>query len=370
MNSRSPTTTATQEDRFGRLRLIGWWDQHKLERARVLVVGCGALGNEVLKNLALLGVRRLVIADRDNVDISNLSAACSSVPRTLASRRWPRPHAAFASCFPTYKCSPSSPTLCISLGWVCSCGPTSYSPDSTTARPGCGSTAPPGSWASPGSRRHRRDQRRSPGLPPGKAPCYECTLGEVDWALLDQRMSCNLLAPGREDSERYRPRYHNSSIIAGIQVQEAVNFCTACRLLASRGFVFEGLNHTSYVVQYTENPDCHKPLPAGGDRASCARTSERTGLLGESLQPAPVEIYMAMPRLRWSSVAMSSTAWCARNAVKTTGTGAGSGRKCALRARLLPALTAPCEWLKTIHSYHGTEDFGQCRLEPTRCAAL
>src|SRR5208282_4324262 len=29
---------------------------------------------------------------------------------------------------------------------------------------------------------------------PGQAPCYECTLGEVDWAILQRRMSCNLLA--------------------------------------------------------------------------------------------------------------------------------------------------------------------------------
>ena len=26
--------------------------------------------------------------------------------------------------------------------------------------------------------------------------------------------------------------------------------------LASKGYVFEGLHHTSYVVEYTENPDC------------------------------------------------------------------------------------------------------------------
>jgi molybdopterin/thiamine biosynthesis adenylyltransferase len=38
-----------------------------------LVVGAGALGNEVIKNLALLGVRRLLIADRDRVEASNLT---------------------------------------------------------------------------------------------------------------------------------------------------------------------------------------------------------------------------------------------------------------------------------------------------------
>ena len=32
------------DDRYSGLRLIGWWDQDKLARARVLVVGAGALG--------------------------------------------------------------------------------------------------------------------------------------------------------------------------------------------------------------------------------------------------------------------------------------------------------------------------------------
>src|ERR1700693_2548003 len=65
--------SAAQEDRFHRFLLIGWWDQAKLRRARVLVVGAGALGNEIVKNLALLGVGNLYIADMDRVENSNLS---------------------------------------------------------------------------------------------------------------------------------------------------------------------------------------------------------------------------------------------------------------------------------------------------------
>ena len=38
-----------------------------------LVVGAGALGNEVIKNLALLGVERIWIADRDIIESSNLT---------------------------------------------------------------------------------------------------------------------------------------------------------------------------------------------------------------------------------------------------------------------------------------------------------
>ncbi len=62
-----------ESDRYGRLRLIPWWRQERLAAARVLVVGAGALGNEVLKNLALLGVGTVIVIDLDAVEPSNLS---------------------------------------------------------------------------------------------------------------------------------------------------------------------------------------------------------------------------------------------------------------------------------------------------------
>ena len=98
---------------------------------------------------------------------------------------------------------------------------------------------------------------------PGRAPCYECTLGEVDWALLEKRLSCNLLTldPAPEGKVPTTPTI--SSIIAGIQVQEAVKLIHGLPTLASKGYVFEGMNHSSYVVEYSENPDCmsHHTVP-------------------------------------------------------------------------------------------------------------
>jgi len=49
------------------------FDGGRLQDAHVMVVGCGALGNEVLKNLVLMGVGHLVTVDFDYVEDVNLT---------------------------------------------------------------------------------------------------------------------------------------------------------------------------------------------------------------------------------------------------------------------------------------------------------
>lgn len=53
--------------------LISWFKADKVRAAKVLVVGAGALGNEVLKNLALFGVGNIVVVDFDKIEYSNLT---------------------------------------------------------------------------------------------------------------------------------------------------------------------------------------------------------------------------------------------------------------------------------------------------------
>ncbi len=61
------------EDRYSRLKLIPWWDQDRLKNAAVMVVGAGAIGNELIKNLTLLGIGRILIFDMDAIENTNLT---------------------------------------------------------------------------------------------------------------------------------------------------------------------------------------------------------------------------------------------------------------------------------------------------------
>lgn len=57
----------------GVFTLLSWFKIDKVKNARVLVAGAGALGNEVVKDLALFGVGHIYVVDFDRIEISNLT---------------------------------------------------------------------------------------------------------------------------------------------------------------------------------------------------------------------------------------------------------------------------------------------------------
>ncbi|MEB3204292.1 MAG: ThiF family adenylyltransferase [Candidatus Sericytochromatia bacterium] len=86
------TFALPDRDRHARHRRIAGWDTAALAETRVIVAGAGALGNEVLKGLALVGVGRILIVDRDRIEASNLVRSVLFRPHDLG-----RPKAEVAS---------------------------------------------------------------------------------------------------------------------------------------------------------------------------------------------------------------------------------------------------------------------------------
>lgn len=67
----------TQEKKYewgeGVFTLLSWFKKNRVNNARVLVAGAGALGNEVIKDLALFGVGHIFVVDFDRIEVSNLT---------------------------------------------------------------------------------------------------------------------------------------------------------------------------------------------------------------------------------------------------------------------------------------------------------
>ena len=60
-------------ERYLRHSLIDWFPLERVQNCRIAIVGCGAIGNEVAKNLALLGIGKIDLYDFDSIEIHNLT---------------------------------------------------------------------------------------------------------------------------------------------------------------------------------------------------------------------------------------------------------------------------------------------------------
>jgi molybdopterin/thiamine biosynthesis adenylyltransferase len=248
-------------DRYHRQNLITWWDQECLANASILVVGAGALGNELVKNLVLMGVGRILVVDMDNVENSNL-ARCVF----FRSEDEGRPKAQVLAerageLNPETEIIPliGDVRMTVGLAVFADVDLVLGGLDSREARlfvnQACWKTSTP--WIDGAIEGLMGVVRVF--VPPYSA-CYECTLGERDHELMAARRTCAMLTRQEMLSGRTPTTATTSSIVAGMQAQEAVKLLHSERLgaptLAGAGFQFVGLTHDSYIVRYGRRDDC------------------------------------------------------------------------------------------------------------------
>jgi adenylyltransferase/sulfurtransferase len=258
---------AERDDRFHRFKLIAWWDQDKLKNAKVVVIGAGALGNELLKNLALLGVGNVLVADMDRIENSNLSRSVLYRAADNGQLKATAAAAAARGIYPEMNVQPFNGNVVYDLGlgvfrWAdVVLGGLDNREARLAINRACWRLNKP--WIDGAIEAIQGTARVF--VPDGaaqEAPCYECTMSETDWRLLNLRRSCNLLTRQEMEGGKTPTTPTISSIIAGVQTQEAVKLLHGMDSFPGRGWVFAGLSADSYHVEFQRNEDCysHDPL--------------------------------------------------------------------------------------------------------------
>lgn len=249
------TITDPGEDRYASLRLIDWWCQEYISQARVMVVGAGALGNEVLKNLALLGIGHIVIVDFDQIEASNLTRSVLFRPEDGGKSKAEVAAARVRALNPDLQVIAFNGDVTQELGLgvyrrvdvVISCL------DNRAARvavnAACFNVQKP--WID--GALDVLDGLIQVFVPPDGA-CYECAMTEQDYALLYTRYSC---PPGAAPVEGRQPTMPTAaSIIAAMQVQEAIKILHHQPVQAGQAVYYSGSTMRLSHIQHTRRANC------------------------------------------------------------------------------------------------------------------
>jgi molybdopterin/thiamine biosynthesis adenylyltransferase len=270
------------DDRYSRFRLIAWWDQKKLAAAKILVVGAGALGNEVLKNLALMGVGTVYVADFDEIEESNLTRSVLFRRRDCGRPKAEVAAEALRDMNPDTRVVPLLANIIteVGLGLFRDVDVVIGCLDNREARlwvnRSCWKVSTP--WIDGGIQEINGVAKVF--VPPDGA-CYECAMTENDYRLINLRYSCPLLA--REDilAGKVPTAPTISSIIAGIQTQEALKLLHEMPVASGQALVFNGVSNQFYQTAFQHKPDClsHETYPAPIELPLSARRNTAQDLL-------------------------------------------------------------------------------------------
>ena len=240
--------------------MISPFIQDRIAAAQFLVAGCGALGNEVLKNLALMGAGHVTIVDFDRVEQGNLSrsvlygkADVGQYKVDVAARKLREMNPAL-----------QVDTICgdvaydVGLGLVRQMDVVIGCVDNRWARYCinrlCMRAGKP--WVDGGIDLLEGTVRV---FAPGQN-CYACNLGPEGLKDLQRRMPCSGTIRRNEEAGHAPTTSLTASVIGAVQVQEALKLLHPEAELASlcgRMFYYEGGQLSTRVVAFRAyDPDC------------------------------------------------------------------------------------------------------------------
>ena len=219
---RAPATSTA----FDRQRLVPGWRQERVESARVLVAGVGALGNSVAAELVGHGVRRLVLVDSDVIETSNLSRTVLFRPGDEGRRKCDVAADRLALRAPagTLDAVPMHADVVRDLGWgvyrrvdvVLGCV------DSAAARAGVGTPA----WALdvPAVFGGIYAWDGNVVVQGGRdGACVACDFGTAEWGDMDRHYSCHRVRRDGDPAAPLPTLGLTASIIGALMAKEALH---------------------------------------------------------------------------------------------------------------------------------------------------
>jgi molybdopterin/thiamine biosynthesis adenylyltransferase len=265
-------------DRHDRAKRLGWFDMDKVSHAKVTVVGCGALGNEAVKDLVLLGFRHITLVDMDFVVGANLNR-CLFFTDADAEKGTAKVEAVKRGALalaPEAKIAAHSKRVeDLGEGLVKDADVLLGCLDNIAAR------------------LHVNGHARKAGVPyidgatngligkvqvvAGEGPCLECSMNRSHMKVINMRQSCT-----GEDVSFYTPRLAaeitTTSIVAAVQVREALKLVHGLKDSVLKGmFYYDGMKNESSILEVEVNPRC----PHHGAAKALEGTGSTTGAPGE-----------------------------------------------------------------------------------------
>ncbi len=249
--------TDPDADRYHTFGYISWWKQEVVRQATVLVVGAGALGNEVLKNLALMGVGNLLIADFDTIEDSNLSRSVLFRATDNGRRKAEAAAEAIKGLNPDVGVRAWHGDINFEMGLgvfrhvdvIVGCL------DNREARLSLNrfAYAVGRPWVD-GAIQELMGIVRV--FWPWQGACYECTLTDADYQHINLRYSCPLLARENLLQGKVPTTPTSASIVAAFQAQEALKLLHGMEVQPGKALLINGLTNDIYTTEYPVKEMC------------------------------------------------------------------------------------------------------------------